>query len=240
MSLHTDTESVSLKEDHRDAPLAKFRNVGFRRDDKTILANVNLTINHGDFLAISGPNGGGKTTLLRLLLNLVEPSTGHITFYNEVGATVPVLQAVGYLPQKNSVDAHFPISVREVIASALINARTHIGGKTAAMPQRDKEALIDRAIDTIELRSHADSPIGRLSGGQLQRTLLARAIVAQPRVLVLDEPLSYLDAHFEERFYNIIGEMAKQTTIIMVSHQMERTAQMANRHIYIDHTAKEL
>lgn len=231
MSSHADSSTISMPaQQHLQQPLLQLCGVRLRRDDKNILSDVNLTINRGDFIAISGPNGGGKTTLLRLILNLIEPSSGKIIFYDEQGRPAAKLPAVGYLPQKNSVDAHFPITVREVIASALISSN---------LPQSQKDALIDRAIDTIELRSHADSPIGRLSGGQLQRTLFARTIVAQPKVLVLDEPLSYLDAHFEERLYTIIADLAKHTTIILVSHQMERIAGMANRHIYIDHSVIE-
>ena len=157
------------------------RGVGLRRDGRTILENVDLSVAKGDFVAITGPNGGGKTTLLRIMLGLVKPTSGTVA----VGPGV----TIGYLPQKNMIDSHFPVSVTEVVASGLLADRT--------LSARERARRVDEALDTVELRSHADSPIGTLSGGQLQRALLGRAIISRPNLLVFDEPLSYIDKHFE-------------------------------------------
>lgn len=200
--------------------LIKLENISLVRDDKLILNDINLTINDGDFVAITGPNGGGKTSLLRIILGLLKPSAGTISF---TGGKHP---RFGYLPQKNSVDAHFPITVREVISSALLGFKE--------LSKAEKESKINSALATIDMEQYAWQPIGKLSGGQLQRTLFARAIVAKPEVLVLDEPLSYLDNRFENRLYDIVSDLAKNTTIILVSHQMNRISQMANRQITID------
>ena len=206
-------------------PLISLRGVGMTYDSRSVLEGVDATVQHGDFVAITGPNGGGKTTLLRIVLGLLRPTAGSVEY---CGGCTP---AIGYLPQKNSIDSHFPITVREVVASGLL-AHGHID-------RAERERRIDQYIDLVDLASHASQPIGRLSGGQLQRTLLARALVSQPSMLVMDEPLSYLDKQFEHRVYDIISELAPTTTIILVSHEMSRIASMANRHIIVDHRIEE-
>lgn len=206
--------------------------VNFAREGRNVLSNVDFTVDRGDFIAVTGPNGGGKTTLLRLILGLLQPDSGQIVYYNELGAEMPPsLFRPGYLPQKNSVDSHFPISVRQVIASGLL-ALKH-------MSAVEKKACVDRALDLVELTDLADRAIGRLSGGQLQRALFGRAIVSRPSVLVLDEPLSYLDSDYEKHLYRIVAELAQHSTIILVSHQMSEIAGMANRHIIVDHGLRE-
>lgn len=204
--------------------------VYFEREGHRILSDVNLTVDRGDFMAITGPNGGGKTTMLRLILGLLKPTAGKIVYYDEQGkpASHP---RFGYLPQKNSVDSHFPITVREVVESALLPYST--------LSSAEKRDRVDAALDKIEMSALQHRPIGNLSGGQLQRALFARAIVSAPPVLVLDEPLSYLDKHFEQHLYRIIADMASSTTIVLVSHEMSQIAGMANRHIIVDHTLHE-
>ena len=207
--------------------LIRIENLSFRRDDRNILTNVNLTVERGDFVAITGPNGGGKTTLLRLILGLLKPSTGTITIADEHGHKT----SIGYLPQKNSVDSQFPISVHEVVSSGLLAQKN--------MSKVEKERRVAEVLGLIELVDYSRQSIGRLSGGQLQRALFGRAIISRPEILVLDEPLSYLDNHFEERLYHIIDELSRHTTILLVSHQMSRISRMANRHLLIDHTVQE-
>lgn len=213
------------------SPLLHLCDIDFRRDGRTVLSNINFTVDRGDFIAITGPNGGGKTTLLRIVLGLLQPNNGRVVFCNSDGHPTSVRPAIGYLPQKNSVDSHFPITVSEVVASAFI--------KHKEMPKSQRETEIVRLLSLVGMDSLAWRPIGELSGGQLQRTLFARAIACKPELLVLDEPLSYLDKTFEQKLYDIIAELAPHTTILLVSHEMSRIGGMANRHLLVDHTIDE-
>lgn len=187
----------------------------------TTLEDVNLTVNKGDFIAITGPNGGGKTTLLRIILRLLKPTKGSVEYIEEKGERL----RIGYLPQKNHIDSHFPITVREVVGSGLI----------ASQMKHDKD-IVDRMLELIELKSKSDLTLGELSGGQMQRALLGRALISQPEILVLDEPLSYVDKHFEHHIYDIIRQLVDSTTIILVSHEMSTIASLANRHMIVDRT----
>ncbi len=200
--------------------LIDLRDVSLRRGPRLVLSHVSFNVRKGDFVAITGPNGGGKTTLLSLVLGLIKPTAGTVTVDPSV--------TIGYLPQKNAIDASFPISVREVVSSGLLGVK----GLTAA----ERERRVRSTISLIDMESHSSSPIGEISGGQLQRTLLGRAIISQPSLLVLDEPLSYIDKRFEPRLYDIIRDVASRATVMLVSHEMTEISSMANRHLIVDCT----
>lgn len=195
------------------------RDVSMRYGQKTVLRNVSFDVLRNEFLAITGPNGGGKTTLLRIILRLLKPTSGAVLY--------PGSPTIGYLPQKNMIDSHFPITVRELVRSGLM-CRSNRGKRT-----------VQEILSLTGLEAHAEQSIGTLSGGQLQRALFGRAIISRPELLVLDEPLSYLDSHFEHKLYHILEEVAADTTVILVSHQMNTIADMATRHIMVDGTAVE-
>lgn len=203
--------------------------VAMQWDNHVALQNVSISIDEGDFVAITGPNGGGKTTLLRLILRLIKPTNGRVIYRNG-GKEVDNLE-IGYLPQKNQIDSRFPITIEEVVSFGLMSQK--------GMSKQERRRRVDETIALMGLEKHAKRLIGELSGGQLQRALLGRAIVSNPRVLVLDEPLSYVDKTFEGHLYEIIAQLAKHTTIILVSHEMTKIATMANRHIIIDRTLHE-
>lgn len=207
--------------------LIALHGISLSREGRTILSDVNLEISQGDFIAITGPNGGGKTTLLRIMLRLLKADKGSVV-YNDIEGT-PL--RIGYLPQKNMIDSHFPICVREVVESGLLGVK--------GISKVDKETLISDTLRLVGMEEHRDRPIGILSGGQLQRALLGRAMISKPNLLVLDEPLSYLDKMFEARFYEIIDDIRRNTTIVLVSHEMTAIAEMATRHLIVDRTLHE-
>lgn len=213
----------------KSASLILLSNIGMRFDNRQILSDVNLQINRGDFIIISGPNGGGKTTLLRILLRLLRPTCGTVDYFEPL--------RIGYLPQKNSIDSRFPITVREVIASGLLGIRN---ASERDVNTRSLKLQVDEILTTVELTEHADKPIGSLSGGQLQRTLLGRALISNPSLLVLDEPMSYLDKRFINTFHSLLERLATSTTIIIVSHDLTGLLPLATRHISVDHKLTEI
>lgn len=186
--------------------------VGYE-SNKSILNDVNLNVYQNDFLGIIGPNGGGKTTLLKTILGLIKPAKGDILFYSN-NQTVNKLN-IGYLPQINQIDKKFPISVFDVILSGLTAKRKFFTYFTNEQKEQAKNVAQRMGLENLINR-----PIGNLSGGQLQRTLLGRAIVDNPDLLILDEPNSYVDKRFETNFYKILEEVNLKTAIIIVSHDV--------------------
>ena len=205
-------------------PLLTLSGVCMGWDGHEVLHDINLIVHRGDFITITGPNGGGKTTLLRIMLGLLKPVAGRVV--RELDG-----MRIGYLPQKNMIDSHFHVTVREVMLSGLLGVR--------GLSRQQRDEAYARTMDRVALHEHEDRPIGELSGGQLQRALLGRAIIADPGLLVLDEPLSYIDQRFKSRLNTIIGDIARTTTIIQVTHQMTALAAMSTRHFIVDRTLHE-
>ena len=203
-------------------------NVWLSYTDKNILEDINLDIYRGDFLLITGPNGGGKTSLLRTILRLQSPTKGQITFFRQ-GEPVSSLD-MGYLPQKNSIDSRFPITVEEVVASGLM------GNTQKGNTKFDSKKEIDEMLDLMGITALRNKPIGVLSGGQLQRSLFGRALISKPEMLILDEPASYIDRQFGNRMFEILRDLSSNgTTIMMVSHEIEPFITLSNRNLYINH-----
>lgn len=204
--------------------IISLRHVTMQYDRRAILHDIDLNIDRGDFLAITGPNGGGKTTLLRLILKLLQPTKGNVDYLCN-GVKVSSL-SIGYLPQKNMIDNRFPVTVDEVMSFGLL-AKRHLD-------KEERRSKVAAMLELLGLTGHAGHAIGELSGGQLQRALIGRALISSPDVLVLDEPLSYLDKNYEHKLYEIIEGLKPSTTIILVSHEMSKISEMATRHIIVD------
>ena len=178
-----------------------------------VLTDVSFSISPDDFLGIIGPNGGGKTTLLKAILGLIEPRSGSITYYDGEARTGSL--NIGYLPQINRIDKKFPISVSQVILSGLTPGKNI--WRRYSSKERQKVVEVAGRLGIEELLSRA---IGELSGGQLQRVLLGRAIVDNPKLIILDEPSTYVDKLFETNFYKLLGDINKEIAIVLVSHDV--------------------
>lgn len=206
----------------QNSKIIELENVTVQWGDKPTLNNISFSVCNGDFIAITGPNGGGKTTLLKTILKLISPSSGIVKYFKKLN--------IGYLPQKNMIDGHFPITLKELVASGLLSSK---------LSDEEKNRRVGDMLGLVKLENFANNPIGTLSGGQLQRGLLGRAIISDPELIVLDEPLSYIDKHFEADIYNILEDLSKRTTIILVSHEMTTISTMATRHLIVDKTIHE-
>lgn len=208
-------------------PLIVLEKVCLSYDNREVLRGIDLVVSRGDFVVITGPNGGGKTSMLRVMLKLLSPTSGHVRYYRG-GEEVDHLK-IGYLPQKNAIDSRFPITVSEVVASGLYSSGLRRGRLTGAWQLRIEETLELLGIEELASRS-----IGRLSGGQLQRALLGRAIISRPELLVLDEPLSYIDEAFGVRIYSLLERLSHETTVVIVTHRPSKASSMATQMLYVD------
>lgn len=181
--------------------------------NENVLNNINLTVYENDFLGVIGPNGGGKTTLLKTILGLLKHNSGEINYYKG-GKRVDKLN-IGYLPQINQIDKNFPISVFDTILSGLPSKKKFFFKYSTEDKNKAKEIS-----EALNIESLLRKPIGELSGGQLQRVLLARAIISKPELLILDEPNTFVDKRFQTLLYHFLKEINKETAIIMVSHDI--------------------
>lgn len=217
-------------------PIIKIEHLAAGYEGKEVLHDVNLTIYQDDYLGIIGPNGGGKTTLMRLILGLMKPTEGSISYYKDGHAVKEI--TMGYLPQYNDLDKQFPISVYEVVLSGLNKTKSlfaHFGKK--------HQQLVAETLERMQLSDLKDRHIGALSGGQLQRVLLARAIVSKPDVVILDEPNTYIDRRFQKQMYEMLEQINKECAIIIVSHDIAEVLNnvkhiaCVNHHLHYHDTA---
>ncbi len=175
---------------------------------KPVLKQVNFKVYSDDFIGIIGPNGGGKTTLIKVILNLLKPQSGTLQSYIDSNG-------IGYLPQVNQHDKDFPITVFEVVQSGLMNNR-YLG----LFSYRNTRHKIEETLDFIGIKHLINKPIGELSGGQMQRVFLCRAIISDPELLILDEPETFVDNQFEGELYEHLQRLNKKMAIIVISHDL--------------------
>ena len=191
-------------------PLIKIQNLTVGYDRTPVLRGINLEIFENDFLGVIGPNGGGKTTLLKAILGILKPVEGTIEFRSDIkGKNRPI----GYLPQVKHIDRKFPISVFEVVKSGLMMQN----GSKSSIPVKQKVKDLLKEMGIYEIK---DKAIGELSGGQMQRVFLCRALISEPKVLMLDEPDTFVDNRFEGELYEKLRILNNDMAIILVSHDM--------------------
>jgi zinc transport system ATP-binding protein len=193
-----------------EPPLIELSQVRFGYEREAILDGVSLAVSRSDFLAVIGPNGGGKTTLLKLMLGLIEPWSGTV-----VRRLSGRKGAIGYVPQFAGFEKHFPLRVAEVVRTGRLGVRGLLRRYT-----REDEAAVAATLERFGLTRQAKSPVGDLSGGQLQRTLIARAMVSEPEILLLDEPLASVDAEYREVLVQTLVEIHDRLPVVVVTHDL--------------------
>lgn len=210
--------------------IISIRHLNVAYDDNVALRDVSLDVFAHDFVGIIGPNGGGKTTLVKAVMGLVKPSSGTIAFYHPDGTPAPSL-SIGYLPQYSSFDSRFPITVEEVVRTGFLANRSLTAHISRA--QKEEAARIMERMELIPLRKR---PISNLSGGQRQRVLMARALVNKPSLLVLDEPSTYIDHDSEEKLYHLLKRINNQCAIMLVSHNLDAVKQIVKNTAVVNTT----
>lgn len=203
---------------NRSDPLISVENVSFHLNGLEVLQNISFAISPGDFLALIGPNGSGKTTLIRIILGILKPTRGRVIILGEEVNRFSQWRRIGYVPQKAThLDPYFPASVREVVAMGLLSQK-----RFPRFFSRQDEALIDRALEQVDMKPLKSRRIGELSGGQQQRVFIARAIVNGPDVLFLDEPTAGVDAETQARFYEMLAALNREKglTIVLITHDI--------------------
>jgi len=205
---------------------------------KLILDHINLTLDEGGFLGLIGPNGGGKTTLMKLILGLMQPDSGKVEVFGK--SPLKARGSIGYVPQYARFDFDFPIRVLDVT----LMGRLGPSGYFHLYSKRDKEIAL-HALEQVGMTNYSEQQIGKLSGGQLQRVLIARALTAEPNLLLLDEPTASLDTQIGQSFYQLLEQLSMTMTIVLVSHDIGviakhvKTIACLNRRLHYHHS-KEL
>ncbi|MDD5492549.1 MAG: metal ABC transporter ATP-binding protein [bacterium] len=197
-----------------------------------VLSDISFTAQAGDYIGIVGPNGSGKTTLVRTILGLIPHERGEISILGSRQSQFKDWQKIGYLPQKlTSFNPRFPATVREVVSYGLLG-----GKKFPKQIFRTDEIAIDKALSILEIRNIKHKLVSELSGGQQQRAMVARAIVGDPELLILDEPTTALDPETRERFYTVLKELneKRKVTILLVTHDVGSIGKYAAKMLYLD------
>lgn len=205
------------------------KNVSFAYDKQMILEDINLSVEKKDFLAIIGPNGGGKSTLLKLILGINTLKKGSVSVLGKEPSKS--LTQIGYVPQNTNVNTDFPIKVIEVVMMG------HVGGKKPLFGYGKDEIMCAMgALSQVGMEEFAQTKIGSLSGGQRQRVMIARALCAHPQILILDEPTSSIDISGQRSIYELLRVLNKSITVIVVSHDISVILEYANKAAHVNKT----
>ncbi|ADV45892.1 metal ABC transporter ATP-binding protein [Nitratifractor salsuginis] len=219
--------------------ILKVEKVSFAYDREPVLKEVSLEVGEREFVAIIGPNGGGKSTLLKLIMGQFEPQSGQITVLGK--SPKEAREEIGYVPQNTNVNLEFPIRVLDVVMMG--NPKQHreaAGWWERLFPVRYNDIEKRCAYSTLEkvgMEAYMHRRIGDLSGGQRQRVMIARALCAHPRLLILDEPTSSIDVEGQQQIFSLLKELSKDLSILVVSHDLSVITDYADKVVYLNRTA---
>lgn len=209
-------------------PVVELEHVRIQLGGRTILKDISMTVSEGELVAVLGPNGSGKTTLLKLLLGLVKPDAGEVRVLGKPPRRGN--EAIGYAPQHRVLEADLALRARDVAGFGLDGHRWGIG-----LPSRKRHAFIDTALQEVDAYDFADAPVGQLSGGEQQRLLIAQALLTNPKLLLLDEPLAHLDISHEQEIVALIDKVCRtrKVAVLLVSHDINPLLPVVDRVIYM-------
>jgi len=206
--------------------IIKLENISFSYNHEDFLKNINFSIYDDDFLGIIGPNGGGKTTILKLILGLLKPKKGNIFVFGDTPKASR--ESIGYLSQFKDIDFDFPITALEIVMLC------RVGKKLFKQYSEQDRAAAEKALKNLGIWNLKDKKLNELSGGEKQRVFVARALANDPKILILDEPMSNLDIHIQEEFYKILKELNKKIAIVIVDHDLEMVSKYAKEVVCVN------
>ncbi|MSP12283.1 MAG: ATP-binding cassette domain-containing protein [Chloroflexi bacterium] len=212
------------------AAVVELEHVNIQLGGRDILEDINFTVTEGEFIVMLGPNGAGKSTLLKLLLGLINPSSGLVRVLGKTPRRGN--QAIGYAPQHRTLEADVALRARDLVGFGLDGHRWGIG-----WPDPQRQRIVDQALAEVDALAFADAPVGQLSGGEQQRLLIAQALLANPRLLLLDEPLANLDLNHQREIVDLVTRVCRghNIAVMLVTHDINPLLQVVDRVIYMAH-----
>jgi zinc transport system ATP-binding protein len=206
--------------------IIKLEKVTFSYGKEEFLKAITLPIYEDDFLGIIGPNGGGKTTILKLILGLLEPEKGKIRVFGK--SPKKARNEIGYLSQFKNIDFDFPVTAHEIVLLS------KVGDKLIKRYSKEDKEAVRKSMKELGIWNLRDKKLNELSGGEKQRVFVARALANEPKVLILDEPMSNLDIHIQEEFYKILKELNNKIAIVIVDHDLEMVSKYAKEVVCVN------
>jgi zinc transport system ATP-binding protein len=215
-----------MKKEKERKEIIKLEGVDFSYGKEEFLKDITIPIYEDDFLGIIGPNGGGKTTILKLILGLLEPKKGKIIVFGK--SPKKARHEIGYLSQFKNIDFDFPITAYEIVLLS------KVGNKLIKKYSKEDKEAVKKSMKKLRIWDLKNKKLNELSGGEKQRIFVARALANEPKILVLDEPMSNLDIHIQEEFYKILKELNKKIAIVIVDHDLEMVSKYAKEVVCIN------
>ncbi len=212
-------------------PVISVNNLSVKYNSQEVFSGISFSVDRGDYIALAGPNGSGKSTLIKTILGLIKPASGSVFLFDNHIFRFNEWQKIGYIPQRLAFNPHFPATVEEVIATGLI--------PNMPSPKRivkSHETAIDKVLSIMDILDLKKANIGELSGGQQQRVIIARALINEPELLILDEPTAAVDPETRERFFSILSDINRNryVTILFVTHDLGNAGKYASKLLYFD------